>query len=114
VAGVLQEFVRAEWRRLRTRCTVERISLLQRLPLSDVKYWLQDHPDDWAFLPYEDLGPVMERLLLVEACATQSRQRLRVSRAGCAQCAALSCSLELFTGALLPCTNADSTASATA
>jgi hypothetical protein len=98
VAQVLQAFVRREWPRLRHRFRddVEKFALKFFLPARDVAYWLQDHPDDWAFLPYEDGGPVMERLILMEALEDSiSAQVARQQHGVCALCG-----MELFPGLL--------------
>ena len=61
MARELQMFVRKMWQRLQHRFDMATFARQFRLPLGDVQYWLQEHPDEWAFLPYEDSGPVLER-----------------------------------------------------
>jgi hypothetical protein len=96
VARELQTFVRKQWQALehRMRSDMEKFALQFRLPLPDVKFWLKGLGDDWAFLLYEDCGPVMERLLILEAMRDSTTEQIRVRRH--AVCAI--CGIELFPG----------------
>jgi hypothetical protein len=94
VAQQLQAFVRAEWNRLRHRFRDDLAKFSRKfcLPERDVKYWLQEHPDDFAFLSYENGVPVMERIVLLEAVADDiSAQIARQQHAVCSmRCRAVS------------------------
>ncbi len=94
VARELQVFVRKKWQRLQHRIDMATFARQFRLPLGDVQYWLQEHPDEWAFLPYEGSGPVMERLQILEAMEDSTSVQLSLRRhAVCALCG-----MELFPG----------------
>ena len=96
VARELQTFVRKQWQALehRMRSDMEKFALQFRLPLPDVKFWLKGLGDDWAFLLYEDCGPVLERLLILEAMRDSTTEQICVRRH--AVCAI--CGIELFPG----------------
>ncbi len=94
VARELQTFVLRQWDRLQHRFDMEKFALQFRLPLHDVKFWLQVHSDDWAFLQYEDCGPVMERLMILEAMEDSTSEQIRTRR----HMVCAICGMELFLG----------------
>lgn len=94
VARDLQDFVRNEWDRLQHRFDVAAMAQRFRLPLDDVKFWLQQHPPDMAFVLYEGVCSVMERLLIMEAMEDNiSAQLARQQKSVCSLCG-----IELFVG----------------
>ena len=93
VAGMLQVFVREQWQALKHRMDMQKFALLFRLPFPDVEFWLQSNlGDDSAFWLYEQCGPVMQRLLILEAMEDCTSEQIRIRcHAVCAICG-----IELF------------------